>query len=93
MDVLSDASWLARPMLAAYSASKSAVWSFTNALRVELRNQKTLVLGLHVAFMDTDMTKGFEMKKVSPRQVAEAGLIGIEADKEEVLADDFTQRS
>lgn len=91
INVLSDASWLARPMLAAYSASKSAVWSFTNALRAELRNQKILVLGLHVSFMDTDMTRGFEMKKVSPRQVAEAGLIGIEANREELLADDFTR--
>jgi NAD(P)-dependent dehydrogenase (short-subunit alcohol dehydrogenase family) len=91
INVLSDASWLARPMLAAYSASKSAVWSFTNALRIELRNQKTLVLGLHVSFMDTDMTQGFGMKKISPRQVAEAGLIGIEANREEVLADDFTK--
>jgi len=33
----------------------------------ELRNQKTLVLGLHVSFMDTDMTKGCEMKKIHPR--------------------------
>lgn len=91
INVLSDACWHARPMLAAYSASKSAVWSFTNALRVELRKQKTLVLGLHVSFMDTDMTKGYEMKKISPRQVAEAGLNGIEASMEEVLADDFTR--
>ncbi|MEO8048416.1 MAG: SDR family oxidoreductase [Nitrospirota bacterium] len=91
INVLSDASWHARPVLAAYSASKSAAWSFTNALRIELRKQKTLVLGLHVSFMDTDMTKGYEMKKINPRQVAEAGLIGIEASKEEVLADDFTR--
>ena len=91
INVLSDASWLARPMLAAYSASKSAVWSFTNALRAELRNQKILVLGLHVSFMDTDMTRGFDMKKVSPRQVAEAALIGLETNSEEILADDFTR--
>ena len=91
INVLSDASWLARPILGAYSASNSAVWSFTNALRVELRNQKTLVLGLHAGFMDTDMTQGFEMRKLSPRQVAEAGLIGIESNKEEVLADAFTR--
>ena len=57
----------------------------------ELRNQKTLVLGLHVSFMDTDMTKGFEMKKVNPQQAAEAALTGIEANKEEVLVDDFTR--
>jgi NAD(P)-dependent dehydrogenase (short-subunit alcohol dehydrogenase family) len=91
INVLSDAAWYARPMLAAYSASKSAAWSFTNALRIELRGQNTLVLGLHVSFMDTDMTKGFEMKKTSPQQVAEAALIGIEANKEEVLVDDFTK--
>ena len=91
INVLSDATWYARPMLAAYSASKSAVWSFTNALRIELRNQKTLVLGLHVSFMDTDMTKGFEMKKINPQRVAEVALIGIEVNKEEVLADDFTR--
>lgn len=91
INVLSDAVWYARPMLAAYSASKSAVWSFTNALRIELRKQKTLVLGLHVSFMDTDMTEGFEMKKSNPRQVAEAALIGMEANREEVLADDFTR--
>lgn len=91
INVLSDACWHARPVLAAYSASKSAVWSFTNALRVELRNQKTLVLGLHVAFMDTDMTKALEIQKTSPRQVAEAALTGIEANKEEVLVDDFTR--
>jgi len=91
INMLSDAVWLARPMLAAYSASKSAAWSFTNALRTELRTQKTFVLGLHVGFMDTDMTKGFEMKKTHPRQVAEAGLTGIETNKEEVLVDDFTR--
>ena len=66
------------------------MWSFTNAIRIELRAQKTLVLGLHVSFMDTDMTNGYEMKKIPPRQAAEAGLTGIEANKEEVLADDFT---
>lgn len=91
INVLSDATWYARPMLAAYSASKSAAWSFTNALRIELRGQQTAVLGLHVSFMDTDMTHGFDMKKISPQQAAEAALIGLEVNKEEVLADDFTR--
>jgi hypothetical protein len=31
------------------------------------------------------------MKKISPLQVAEAALIGIESSREEVLADDFTR--
>jgi short-subunit dehydrogenase len=91
INVLSDATWYARPMLAAYSASKSAAWSFTNALRIELRGQKTAVLGLHVSFMDTAMTHGFDMIKTSPQQAADTALIGLEANKEEVLIDDFTR--
>jgi len=91
VNVLSDAAWYSRPILAAYSPSKSAAWSFTNALREDMRTQSTLVVGLHVSFMDTDMTKGYETKKVDPRDVAEVALAGIESNQEEVLADDFTK--
>jgi NAD(P)-dependent dehydrogenase (short-subunit alcohol dehydrogenase family) len=91
VNVLSDATWMARPMLAAYSATKSAAWSFTNALRVELREKGTQVLGLHVGFMDTDMTHGFDMKKVSPQDVAVQTFNALEAGKEEVIADQSTR--
>ncbi|HEV2901419.1 MAG TPA: hypothetical protein VGX71_26985 [Pseudaminobacter sp.] len=37
------------------------------------------------------MTLGFDMKKTSPKQVAEAAFIGLEAEEEEVLVDDFTR--
>lgn len=91
VNVLSDATWVSRSVLAAYSPSKSAAWSFTNALRADLRSQRTLVLGLHVGFMDTDMTKGYEAKKADPRDVAAVVLAGVEADMEEVLADETTR--
>lgn len=91
VNVLSDASWFSRPMLAAYSASKSAAWSFTNALRVELREQGIQVLALHVGFMDTDMTHGFEMAKTSPQQVAAVTFEALEKGREEVLADEGTK--
>ncbi len=92
VNVLSDSAWFSRPLLAAYSASKSAAWSFTNALRIELKGQKTAVVGVHVSFMDTDMTHGFEMKKIHPNEVAEAALIGVETNSDEVLVDDFTKQ-
>jgi NAD(P)-dependent dehydrogenase (short-subunit alcohol dehydrogenase family) len=91
VNVLSDAVWVARPFLSAYSASKAAAWSFTNSLRTELKNQDTLVQGLHVSFMDTDMTKGFEMKKASPEEVVSLSLDGVEGNIEEVLADETTK--
>ncbi|MGH0283490.1 hypothetical protein [Sinorhizobium meliloti] len=54
-------------------------------LPIELRGHKTAMLGLHVTFIDTDMTNGVVMEKTSPRQAAEAALIGLEANVEEVL--------
>ncbi|MFZ6647283.1 SDR family oxidoreductase [Undibacterium sp. TJN25] len=91
VNVLSDASWFSRPMLAAYSLTKSAAWSFTNALRIELREKGVHVLALHMGFMDTDMTKGFDMQKVSPQEVAAQTLDGLEAGTDEVLADASTR--
>jgi NAD(P)-dependent dehydrogenase (short-subunit alcohol dehydrogenase family) len=90
INVLSDATWFSRPFLSAYSASKSAAWSYTNALRIELRGQGTLVQGLHISFMDTDMTAGFDMAKTSPRLVAQRSLDGLQQGSEEISADDFT---
>jgi NAD(P)-dependent dehydrogenase (short-subunit alcohol dehydrogenase family) len=91
INVLSVASWISSTMLAPYAASKSAAWSFTNALRQHLREQGTQVLGLHVGFMDTDMTRGMDAIKVSPASVAQQTLAGLEAGLEEVLADEPTR--
>src|SRR6266404_2572254 len=87
INVLSDATWFARPLLTAYSASKSAAWSFTNALRTDLRDKGTQVLALHVGFLDTDMTRGLDVKKSDPQQVAARSLDALESGGEEVLAD------
>src|ERR1044071_2412551 len=39
VNMLSIASWLNRPVLAVYAASKSAEWALTNGTRYELREQ------------------------------------------------------
>lgn len=87
VNVLSDAVWVARPFLSAYSASKAAAWSFTNSLRTELQGQNTVVQGVHVGFLDTDMTHGYDMQKTQPSAVVKLSLDGLEAGNEEVLAD------
>jgi short-subunit dehydrogenase len=88
INVLSDATWLARPMLTAYSAMKSAAWSFTNALRIDLREKGTHVLALHGGFLDTDLAKGLDVKKSDPRQVAARTLDALENGSEEMLGDE-----
>lgn len=91
VNVLSTVSWLGSTVLAPYSASKSAAWSLTNTLRQHLREQGTQVLGLHVGYIDTDLTKGFDVPKVSPEDVVRQTIDGVEAGREEVLADEGTR--
>lgn len=90
LNVLSVASWVNGGELAAYSASKSAAWSLTNALRHELAAQKTQVLGLHMAYVDTDLTRGFDVPKSSAEDIVQRALDGLEAGADEVLADALT---
>ena len=87
VNVLSVLSFISMPQGATYSASKAAAWSLTNALRIELRQQGTLVVAVHAGFIDTDMAAGVSAEKVSPQSVATQIVAAIEADAEEVLAD------
>lgn len=92
LNVLSIASWINGGELAAYSASKSAAWSLTNSLRTELAAQKTQVLGLHMGYVDTDLTNGFDVPKSSPEAIVKSALDGLESGLDEVLADEITQQ-
>ena len=87
VNVLSVLSFVSMPQGATYSASKAAAWSLTNALRIELRRQGTLVVAVHAGFIDTDMATGVDAEKVSPQLVASQIVAALEAGAEEVLAD------
>jgi len=91
INVLSEVTWFARPIMTAYSATKSAAWSFTNALRIDVRDKGIQVLALHVGFVDTDLTRDFDVKKSDPREVAVRTLDALEKGHEEVLADEQTE--
>lgn len=90
VNILSVASWVNAAPLSLYAASKSAAWGVTNGLRTSLAAQGTLVSGVHVGFMDTDMTDGIDMPKTSPGAVAATIIAGIEAGTTEIIADDIS---
>jgi NAD(P)-dependent dehydrogenase (short-subunit alcohol dehydrogenase family) len=92
LNVLSVASWISSPMLAAYAVSKSAAWSLTNGLRIALRGQGTQVLGLHVGFIDTDLTRGIDLPKLAPAEVVAKAYAALAAGQEEVLIDELSRR-
>ena len=93
LNVLSALSWFSYEGANAYAAAKSAEWSLTNGIRLELASQGTLVTGLHAGSTNTDMMAGFDVEKNDPADVARSALDGIEAGKTEVLADDASAKS
>ncbi|WP_155372004.1 SDR family oxidoreductase [Catellatospora vulcania] len=92
VNVLSALSWFAMPTTAGYSASKSAAWAATNALRLALHEQGTLVTGVHIGYIDTDMAAHVEGPKVAPADVVAQVLDGVEEGLPEVLADDVSRQ-
>src|SRR5439155_14878075 len=86
VNVLSVLSFVSMPQGATYSASKSAAWSLTNALRIELRQQGTLVVAVHAGLIDTDIAAAVTGDKVSPESVAAQIVAAVASDTEEVLA-------
>jgi NAD(P)-dependent dehydrogenase (short-subunit alcohol dehydrogenase family) len=91
LNILSVASWISSPGLAAYAATKSAAWSVNNGLRIALKEQGTQVLGLHVGFIDTDMTQGIDLPKLAPADVVARAYEALEAGDKEVLIDELSK--
>jgi NAD(P)-dependent dehydrogenase (short-subunit alcohol dehydrogenase family) len=76
----------------AYSASKAALWSQTNSLRLELQPRGISVTGLHAGYVNTDLTADRDAPKSDPRTIAALALDGIETRAYEVLGDDITRQ-
>ncbi|MBB5932831.1 SDR family oxidoreductase [Streptomyces echinatus] len=91
VNMLSRASWVANRRLPSYAASKSAEWSLTNAFRLELRGQGTLVVGVHAGYVDTDLAADIDAPKVLAADVAEQTMTGLLNDEPEVLVDEATR--
>ncbi|MFJ9151678.1 SDR family oxidoreductase [Streptomyces sp. NPDC102270] len=93
LNILSVLSWFSLPQSGAYCAAKSAEWSLTNALRVQLADQGIRVAGLHVGYMDTDMVRTVDAAKSDPADIARIAVDGIAAGAYEILADEPSRQA
>jgi NAD(P)-dependent dehydrogenase (short-subunit alcohol dehydrogenase family) len=71
--------------------SKAALWSATDAMRLQLGPRGVQVVGVHMGYVDTDMTAGVDAPKIAPSVVVRQVLDGLEAGALEVIADDLTR--
>ena len=90
IDVHSVASWYA--FGGVYSASKAALWSATNSLRLELAPKGVHVTGVHMGYVDTPMAAHAEGPKLLPAQLVTKVYDAVEAGEYEVLADAVTEQ-
>ncbi|MCZ0999442.1 SDR family oxidoreductase [Streptomyces mirabilis] len=93
LNILSGLSWFSFPEAGAYCAAKSAQWSLTNTLRLQLADQRIRVAGLHVGYMDTDMARAVDAPKSDPADIARIAIDGIAAGAYEILADDAARQA
>jgi len=88
LNVLSVGSWFASPSIATYCASKAAEEILTDAIRMQLRSQRTHVAGVYAGYIDTDMSAHVTQPKTSPNQVVDRSLAGLESGVDRIFADD-----
>jgi NAD(P)-dependent dehydrogenase (short-subunit alcohol dehydrogenase family) len=91
VNILSVVSLSNMPALGAYSASKAAAFSITQALRHDLTK---LGIGVHAVFagaIDTDMVRAMTMTKTSPADVAHAVVAAVEQGMEDIFPDPLSQ--
>ena len=79
------------PLTPAYSVSKAATFSMTQSLRALLAAQGVSVHAVLTGPVDTDMTRGFEIPKVSAESVARAVFDGLEHGEEDIFPDPMSQ--
>jgi NAD(P)-dependent dehydrogenase (short-subunit alcohol dehydrogenase family) len=91
VNILSTLSWYTGPEYAGYAAAKAALWSATNALRLELLSQGTRVLAVHCGPMDTDMGAGTDGPKLAPTDVVTQTIQALDSDQHELLTDPLTK--
>lgn len=79
------------PLTPSYSISKAAALSMTQSLRALLASQSVTVHAVFLGPVDTDMTRGFEIPKSSPKSVAEGIFGGLQNGEEDIFPDSMSR--
>ncbi len=77
--------------LGGYSASKAALHSLTQTVRVNLRNTNVKVLGIYPGPIDTELARDLPYDKASPESAAKLIVDGINAGETYIFPDPVAQ--
>jgi NAD(P)-dependent dehydrogenase (short-subunit alcohol dehydrogenase family) len=88
VNVVSIAAFVNFPLIGGYSASKAALFSLSQGIRIELSTRGIAVHTVNPGPIDTDLAKEFPADKASPKETAERIIQGIENDQADIFPDD-----
>ena len=91
VNVVSLAAWASVPVMPAYSVSKAAAFSLSQALRALLAGRGVSVHAAMLGPVDADMTRGLEIPKSSPESVARGIFDGVENGEDEIFPDPMSE--
>ena len=89
VNVVTIAAFANFPMAGGYSASKAALYSLSQGIRIELASKGISVHTVNPGPIDTDMARDFPADKASPEETAENILNGIESNEPDIFPDAF----
>jgi NAD(P)-dependent dehydrogenase (short-subunit alcohol dehydrogenase family) len=92
VNILSDAAMAPFPLVASYSVSKAAAFSMTQSLRALTAKRGVSVHAVLPGPIDTDMSRGVDIPKASPGDVARAVFDGVEGGEDEIFPDPQSRR-
>lgn len=83
INIQSIVSYVPNAFLATYSATKAALHSYSQSLRIALQKSAPNVKVFEVfpPYVDTDLTKGFDADKLTPTEVADDIIAAVEKEE------------
>ncbi len=92
VNVVSTAAFVNFPMIGGYSASKAALFSASQGMRIELAPRGVRVHTVNPGPIDTDMIKDMDGEKTDPRVVAENIISALRSGDLDIFPDPASQR-
>lgn len=89
INMVSIAAYSPLPFIAGYAASKAALLSATQAVRIELAKKGIIVHSVNPGAIDTDMNKGSDWDMPAPDDIAKIILDKVEAGELDIVPDEM----
>ena len=91
VNIVTVAAFVNFPVIGGYSASKSALFSLSQGIRIELSTKGVSVHTVNPGPIDTELASEFQMEKASTESTVDSMLTALENDEADIFPDVVSQ--